>query len=356
MKPQYQNSIVNLVNSIRKAGDSSTYYQPLGALPPAELGDGCVLILIDGLASRFIEGTTMETQRRADINSVFPSETAACLPTYNTGLAPAEHGITGWYMYAKELGSVITTLPMSLKAEELYFSHDAVEAMFDHSTLYEEVSFDCHIITTEELTESAYSQCHYSGATLHPVDDLSTFFERIEELAQAGRYVHAYWPDLDATLHEYGIGEESKEIVEEIDEELEELTTPVPTVVTADHGMTEAQPIQLEDYPEIRDTLLLPTTGMSRTVYCHVKHERGAEFVSLVEEKLGHACDVKESEELLENGYFGTNQRHPRIEERIGDYTLLMEDNYALYEATDPFQGVHGGLSEEEMHVPLIVV
>jgi hypothetical protein len=67
------------------------------------------------------------------------------------------------------------------------------------------------------------------------------------------------------------------------------------------------------------------------------------------------------SEELIEGGYFGPGKSHPRLLERIGDYAILMHEGYAIGDRVlgEPRfvpVGVHGGLSDDEIYVPLIVV
>ncbi|HZA28524.1 MAG TPA: hypothetical protein VE735_02825, partial [Gammaproteobacteria bacterium] len=67
------------------------------------------------------------------------------------------------------------------------------------------------------------------------------------------------------------------------------------------------------------------------------------------------------SEELIKGGYFGLGPPHPRLQERIGDYTLIMKDGYVIKDwlpGEERYRhiGVHGGMSAAEMYVPLIVV
>jgi hypothetical protein len=51
----------------------------------------------------------------------------------------------------------------------------------------------------------------------------------------------------------------------------------------------------------------------------------------------------------------------PRLFDRIGDYVLIMKENYIIKDfvlgETEKFHiGNHGGVSKEEMLVPLIVI
>lgn len=62
----------------------------------------------------------------------------------------------------------------------------------------------------------------------------------------------------------------------------------------------------------------------------------------------------------MAQGWFGPGAAHPRLQERVGDYLLLMNDGYVIKDLVPgerPFYpiGNHGGLSEDELYVPLIV-
>jgi hypothetical protein len=52
---------------------------------------------------------------------------------------------------------------------------------------------------------------------------------------------------------------------------------------------------------------------------------------------------------------------HPRLDERIGDYILLLTDHHVLRDRLPSEKayrqiGVHGGLSERELRVPLCLL
>ena len=72
-----------------------------------------------------------------------------------------------------------------------------------------------------------------------------------------------------------------------------------------------------------------------------------------------HICELHKSEHLIEKGYFGLYDENPKLRDRIGDYILLMKENYVLHdwvlgEKEFQFTGYHGNLTPEEMYVPFI--
>ncbi len=67
------------------------------------------------------------------------------------------------------------------------------------------------------------------------------------------------------------------------------------------------------------------------------------------------------SEDLIKKNLFGLHKPHKMLKQRIGDYILIMKDKYIirdrLFKEERIFlRGNHGGLSKEEMYVPLMLV
>jgi hypothetical protein len=75
---------------------------------------------------------------------------------------------------------------------------------------------------------------------------------------------------------------------------------------------------------------------------------------------LGERADVRPSRELVDEGWFGTGEAHPRFAERVGDVALVMNGRYTVKDwlAGEPRHlhiGNHGGATAGEMMIPLIV-
>ena len=84
-------------------------------------------------------------------------------------------------------------------------------------------------------------------------------------------------------------------------------------------------------------------------------------FEAYVSGHLGEYLHLYRSEDLIQQGWFGAGSTHPRLADRIGDYTLVMKEGYVVRDrlpSEKPFQqrGVHGGVSAAEMWVPLSVI
>jgi hypothetical protein len=102
--------IVNLMQSVATAcGSTRARYPELAVLSAAQLARArhVVLLVIDGLGLRTLarHAASPHLQRHllGSMTSVFPSTTASAITTLMTGLAPAQHGLTGWHMHMDEI-------------------------------------------------------------------------------------------------------------------------------------------------------------------------------------------------------------------------------------------------------------
>jgi hypothetical protein len=138
----------------------------------------------------------------------------------------------------------------------------------------------------------------------------------------------------------------------------------VGILVTGDHGLIDApaeQVIELERHPRLQRMLVRPLCGERRAAYCYVREEDRAGFEDYVRNELGESVDLHESAALLRAGWFGPGPAHPKLASRIGDYVLLPRGRATVKDWLPGEKryrqiGVHGGVSEDEMRVPLILV
>jgi hypothetical protein len=91
-----------------------------------------------------------------------------------------------------------------------------------------------------------------------------------------------------------------------------------------------------------------------------VQAGRVAEFTARARDWLGERSRVCASAELVDEGWFGGGDAHPRLAERVGDVALLMHGRATVKDWTPGEQrhrhvGHHGGASADEMLIPLIV-
>jgi predicted AlkP superfamily pyrophosphatase or phosphodiesterase len=377
--PDYNGgSIANLMASIAAA--HSDEFRPLPVLRtlgPTEIAAhrSTVLLVVDALGHDFLArhgSGALARQLRARITSVFPSTTAAAIPTFLTGLPPARHGLTGWHMYLRELGSVLAVLPGHPRYGGVPYGKAGITVrdLFGNTPFFDCLRIDCHVVVPQSIAHSDFNRAHVGRAHLHAFQSLDGLFATVARIvrdAAAPSYVYAYWPQLDRLGHEQGIGSAAAcahlaELESAFGSFLDMIAgSDTLVVATADHGMIDAtEIIELDAHPGIAGGLTLPLCGEPRAAYCYLQAGREQDFEQRLRETLGDTVTAYRSEEILHEGWFGPGPVHPRLAARIGDYTLLPEGLRMLIdrlfgEKMPRLIGVHGGLTAAEMYVPLIV-
>ncbi|MBU1223973.1 MAG: alkaline phosphatase family protein [Gammaproteobacteria bacterium] len=375
--PDYQGgSLVNLMSSIATALGGSSAYAPATALPPEALADArhLVLLVIDGLGHDFLLGRdgALRQHLRGQLTSVFPSTTASAIPTFLTGQAPQQHGLTGWHMYFREIGAIAAPLPFRVRAGRHSLRQAGVTpaTLFGLIPLFDRLPLPCHVVSPQQIIHSDFNVALSGKAARYGYDTLEDMFARIAGLLRSDAprsYVHAYWPQLDSLAHEYGIGSpQVAEAFAALDAGFARLLAVARdsgsrVVVTADHGFIDTdETIDLDDHPALRDTLLLPLCGEPRMAYAYVRAGREAQFEAYVRGQLADRVRLYKSEDIVRQGWLGPGAAHPALRDRLGDYVLIPRGRAILRdwlqgEPRHTHIGVHGGLSAAEMIVPLIV-
>jgi hypothetical protein len=202
---------------------------------------------------------------------------------------------------------------------------------------------------------------------------MSEMFSRIKELLReekTSRYIYAYYPDLDTHSHRYGTdSKQAQQTLAALDAVFGEFLRDVQgsdswLIATADHGFIDSPPeriISLDDHPQLAALLTHPLCGERRIAYCYVSKNNHAAFEAYVQQNFAHCVDLCRSSELIATGCFGPPPYHPRLASRVGDYTLVMKDNWTIKdwlpgEKRYTMLGVHAGISDDEITVPLIAL
>ena len=381
MQPDYRGGgIVNLMSSLRRVlGAPDNDYPVLAPVDLIErLGDrSVVLLVIDGLGFNHLrdgdKARSLNQHLACSLTSVFPSTTASAITTYLTGLAPQQHGLVGWHTYFKEIDSVFTPLPFVPRDPAETPSPNLTPAsLFDHTPLFEQLDLPTHSVSPAAIAHSPFNRFHCAPATIHPYQTVPELFETLATICQRARqqqFTYAYYPAIDFLSHLHGsmsaeVASDLKALDHRFERFLEEIDgTDTTVLVTADHGFVDPSPeqkIDLADYPEIARALAKPLCGEPRVAYCYVKSGQEERFETLVAAQLGGKVRLFPSEQLVQDEYFGLGAAHPGLADRTGDFTLVMESEHMLKdwlpgEKRFDFQGVHGGVSETEMLVPLCI-
>jgi hypothetical protein len=377
MRPNYLGgSLVNLVASIVAARGGNALHPALKNLRHEELhaARNVVLLVIDGLGDNYLmrrgAGGALARARRAAITSVFPSTTAAAITTSYTGCTPLEHGLTGWFTYFGEAGCVAAGLPFRSRGDKLPRTQRGVtpEQIFISPSLFEQLPVRSIVVTHKDIIDSHYNVRHCRGAQRVAYETLDELVAHIEAAVKSGaerKFVYSYWPVYDIVSHRFGAeSAEAFAAFEAIDGAFERLAarlagTESLLIATADHGFIDVTPEESLELPTSLASLLrFPLCGERRVAYCHVHSEN--EFLKRAEDWLEDRADVMPSRQLVDDGWFGPGVPHPRFAERVGDIALVMRGRYTVKDWTAGESrhlhiGNHGGTSEDEMLIPLVM-
>jgi arylsulfatase A-like enzyme len=381
--PDYRGGgIVNLMQSVATAcGSPLARYPQLSALSASSLGRArhIVVLVIDGLGLRTLvrhaaASPHLYRHLQATMTSVFPSTTASAITAFMTGLAPAQHGLTGWHMHLDEIDQTLAILPLTPRDGPPRLPADQLPPrLFEYSSLFQEIDRESWVVAPRSIVGSAFNAWHSRGAQTTAYQSLPEMFARVADLLQDAptpRYVYAYYPDLDSRSHHYGSdSREAQQTLAACDLLFGELVRKLRgsntwLLVTADHGFIDSPPrrvICLDDHPALAALLLRPLCGERRVAYCYVAAENRPAFKAYVHRHFARAAQLYASDRLIAAGWFGPPPYHPRLAARVGDYTLVMKDNWTIKdwlpgERHFSMLGVHGGTSVSEMRVPLVAL
>lgn len=381
VKPNYENgSIVNLMSSITKAMGDEPMYEPLPVVNSDELSEykNIVLLIIDGLGYDYLQtrgkNSVFYPLIKDKITSVFPPTTSAAITSFLTGVAPQQHAITGWFMYLKELGVASKILPFSPKYGGDSFDKFEIKAkdIIEVKTIFEKINRKSYYITPASIKDSANTRTVGKGAERLGYNNLNGFIRQTKRaIKKSGKkkFVYAYWSEFDHLCHKHGT--ESNEVsahFQALNEKVELLINWLKDkdailIITADHGMMDSKDktIHMKNHPRLRECLTLPLCGEPRAAYCYVHPSKVEQFEAYITHEMSQYCELFRSEELIEQNFFGLHKQDKKLFDRVGDYTLLMKDDYiikhyVLGEEEYNLIGNHGGISEKEMVVPLMIV
>jgi hypothetical protein len=327
----------------------------------------------------------------AQLTSQFPSTTAAHMTAFHTGLPPAQSGIYEWQYYEPLLDALICPLPYSWagkrRRESLLESNVPPHMLLPQQTLYtellsHEIQSTCYI--PAEYADSTYSKQLTKGASRKGFATLSEGLQQIVEQCQRDdvpSYINLYHPSIDTIGHRHGPLSEQMEA--EIDLVLHTIeqdffrpmfghTDDTLFLMTADHGQVEVSPdnttyLNQQSWfqPLIpmlqtnRAGIPLIPAGSCRDMFLYIKPDHLEEVESTCRTHLKGIADVISTKALMDAGYFGGDAFADSFLGRIAQLAILPYKHEAVwwYEKGiygQNHRGHHGGLTPDELHIPLL--
>ncbi len=378
--PDYQGgSLVNLMASLQMGlGGEQHDYAPLRQLGPTmvDAHRQVVLWVIDGMGYEWLlahpQAVHLNAALQGRMTSVYPPTTASAITTFLTGDAPQQHGLTGWFIYFRELGTVLTVLPGRTRFGGTVYDAAEIDVvrLLGHRPFSQRIGVESYQLSPSYMVDSPFNLAHLGDSTRIGFRTLEELCAHTLAIARrpGRRYISLYWPELDTFGHRFGIhSQETARHLLQLDRQFAALCeglqgTDTLLIVCADHGQIDTTPeqtLQLEDYPELESSLVLPLSGEPRSAYCYLRSGCESRFDEMAAKAFDGLASVYESRTLLEQNWFGLGTPHPRLADRIGDRVLLMQRQAIIrdslaQEKPYPLIGVHGGLSSAELWVPLI--
>ena len=346
-----------------------------------------ILMIIDGLGYHQVLDATnknknlglkklIEKDTFFPLTSVAPSTTTAALTTVNTALAPGQHAMVGYHLFLKEFGAVSNMLKFKpVHAVEDYRSLGAdPRSFFPLPTIYQRLRkkkvFPATLMPSD-IADSGLSQMTNVGGEMmgyHTTANMVTEMKKhLVTHKNKKTFTYMYTPHMDTMGHLYGAKSTDHDAqLANIDFSLfhDLLNTKnmknTMLMITADHGFMQANPkkiINLLGHDTIIDNLVFMPTGESRFTILHVKNGKKEIVKKYCEDHFAKKAVVLESQQALDMGLFGPRPHPQPTKDRLGDLLLLPKEDYLISYKHDrhPLIGRHGGLSETEMLIPLIV-
>jgi len=404
IKPQYDSNCFSQIPGLvwdALLGDTTSALTPTLLPDTQHKYDKVVFFLIDAFGWRFFEQYRehypflqrfITDGKVAKLTSQFPSTTSAHVTTLFTNQSVGQHGVFEWQYYEPKLDQMIVPLLYSLSGEErpelLRALVDDPATILPKNTFFEslqEQSVSPWIFQDNAYVQSTYSTMMTRGAkgsgykTL--AEALVNVLLRVDKTASPAAYF-LYIDSLDATLHRYGPGSPQVEAqIDAIFTTMERVFWPQASdsfqntlfIISADHGQMEVDPkttlyLNLTpQFPQIRKLLkenqqgeVLTPGGSARDMFLYVKESMLEQAKALVTDAVQDKADVYITEELIKEGLFGPEPLSSAFLSHVGNLVILPRKYETVwwYEKgrfEQKFYGHHGGLSPEEMEVPLLL-
>jgi hypothetical protein len=390
-------SVLNLPSSLNKWFNVADLAHPPLDLPELDaIGQGInqvIVLLIDAVSLQRFKTWIIKTDhdflsRMSEallfpLTSVVPSTTCAVLSTLWTGQSPSEHGILGYELFLKEYGliaNMITHSPASFEGRSglLYQTGFNPEEVFTVPTMGTHLStagVEAHAFLSRSILGSGLSQMHYASVEKHPFRTVTDLWVQARQLVEnkpsSPKFIWIYYGAVDNYSHIYGPDSEHAEIefvrllnsmsesfLSNLQPETRKKTL---LLILSDHGQihTPNDPLyDLSNHPTLIDHLHIYPTGENRLAYFYVKPRQVEAVQEYVKRTWPGKFQCIPASLALESGLFGPGTPAQESPSRIGDLIVIGQDDAYLWWSQKPnhLLGRHGGLSEEEMVVPLLAM
>lgn len=326
------------------------------------------------------------------LTSQFPSTTSAHTTTIHTGQPVSQSGIFEWQYYDPAVDNLLAPLLFSFAGTKLRDTLKPTgvdpKAIYPAGTIYHQLKkagVASFVFQDQEYAHSTCSEIFFDGATINPYKTWPEALVNLRQLLTLNTgpaYYFLYYADIDSCGHKYG--PDSPQFEAEIDafftamdrlfmQKLNGQLKNTLLMMTADHGQMEIDPattIFLNRNPQTagvsrflktnRQGEMLTPGGSPRDVFLYIKDEQLDEAHRFLADRLAEVAAVRQTADLIAEGYFGPTPPSTAFTGRMSNLVILPHarqsvwwDEPGRYEMK--FYGHHGGLSPQEMEIPLLL-
>lgn len=374
--PNYQHSILNLINTILKYYNVDVKYKTLPELEKKleKKYKNIVLIILDGMGEHILKAISpnqfFENNRIDVITSVCPSTTTAALTTYYSGKPPIETGWIAMSQYFKEYGRSIEMLRKtdSYTGEKLNTSRIDVFDLIKYLPIYEQIENAQPEVRAYEINPTF---CDARSKRNINADNIDLLCNAIKSICNNNEknFILAYSDKPDTLLHKYGCKSlEVKEFITQTEKKIEKMCEQLKNsdtlvIISADHGHKDIEKVyNILELKEIQDCIIMPATLESRALTFWVKEDKKEKFEKYFKDNMKDEFILFSKKEFINKNLLGYGNKHPKIDDFIGNYIAIAISNSIIKLETNICKekankkSTHCGFTPNEMEVPLIVI
>ena len=331
-----------------------------------------VCVLVDGLGAENIlqrsghaPWLSAHVKAGAVSHAGFPSTTSANIASFATGLTPGEHGLIGHQVFDRVFDEKINLLTG--------WNERTDPIVWQPNQTVSEMAFTsgvgCHVIGHEEYRNTGYTLATMRKAEYVAAESMVDRFDAARTILNSSgeSITYLYIPELDKYGHRYGWQSPGwANILEELDGLLAKFAATLPKdcalVVTADHGMMDSemnQHLVIDDAVE-QGGLLEWFGGDTRVGYLYLKDASLAKDLQQKLEPQGALYQAVLTKDAIAANWFGPVGE--LASQRLPELMLLARSNFTLFHSVYSKKrsiemiAHHGGLSSNELRIPLIRV
>lgn len=363
-KPDYQNSLTNLSNSILLHFGVTPFHSSIKKIDERLKGSKkIVLFLFDGMGKYIIERHLKETDflRKnifCDITSTFAPTTVAATNSLLSGKFPIETGWLGWCQYFQDLDKNIDVFPNIDEATGKYVGNEnQMLKIASYKSIINLINEQWHKEVAFDMKGFPVDKNHFY-AKFMPL-----FIKKAYKNAhkEEETFVYAYWVNPDGLMHRNGVGAKivHKNIlkINRLIEKYSQKNKDVTTIVIADHGLLDVTFLDLREHQDLINLLKRPMSLERRCANFYVKDNKVAEFIDLFKKYYPHDFEIYTKQQILDMKLYGDDKACQLSLDFLGDCVAIATGKYAINDNDKkPHLAHHGGATLDEYMISVNII